>query len=92
MFRIFSIVIFCQTYYSRFYQPHQNSSQDLVTLQLTRDQAEKVYDALSTDVNNRMLSNMGPSLTSNMNRRTRRKNRKSNVLTEFYFYFILGKM
>ena len=81
MFRIFPIVFFCQTFYSRFYhQPKHNSSRDLVTLQLTQDQAEKVYDALSNNVNNRMLSGMGPS--SNINRR-RRKNRKSNVLTVF---------
>ena len=60
------------------HQPQHNSSRDLVTLQLTQDQAEKVYDALSYNVNNRMLSGMGPS--SNMNRK-RRKNRKSKVLT-----------
>ena len=79
MFRIFPIAFFCQTFYSWFYhQPKHNSSRDLVTLQLTQDQAEKVYDALSYNVNNRMLSGMGPS--SNMNRK-RRKNRKSKVLT-----------
>ena len=92
MFRICPIVFFCQTFYSRFYQPQQNSSQDLVTLQLTRDQAEQVYDALSPNLGNRMLSKMGPSSTSNMNRRTRRKNRKSNVLKQFYFHFIPGNM
>ena len=46
-----------------------------MTLQLTLDQAEKVYDILNDSNVNRMLPGMGK--TSNMNRR--KKKRKSNV-------------
>ena len=72
MFRIFSIIFFCQTIYSSIHDPKQNISQGNVTLQLTLDQAEKVYDSLNDSNVNRMLPGMGQ--TSNMNRRKRKSN------------------
>ena len=77
MFRIFLIIFFCQTIYSSIHGPKQNISQAQgnVTLQLTLDQAEKVYDIPNDSKVNRMLPGMGQ--TSNMNRRKRK--RKSNV-------------
>ena len=77
MFRIFSILILWQTIYSRFHQPQQNSSQDQVTLHLTQAQANKVYDVLNNDIDNRMLPGMGQS-----SKRRKGKYRKSNVLPE----------
>ena len=77
MFRIFSILIFCQTIYSRFHNPTQNSSQDHVSLHLTQAQASKVYDVLNNDIDNRMLSGTGQS-----SKRRKGKYRKSNVLAK----------
>ena len=59
MFRIFSIIFFCQTIYSSIHHPEQNISQKNVTLQLTLDEANKVLDILNDSNANRMLPGMG---------------------------------
>ena len=56
MFRIFLIVLICQTFYSLNHHPSQNSSEDVVTLQLTAAEANQVYDVLNSNLsNNRIL-------------------------------------
>ena len=79
MFCIFSILILWQTIHSQFHPSSQNNSQEHVTLHLTQSQANKVYDVLNNDIDNRMLPGMGQS-----SKRRKGKYRKSNVLNLFY--------